>query len=106
VQTENAAFNNQFMVFTEDPQKAFYVLTPHFMEFIMSFKQFTGNKIHLCFNGFMAYVAVSTGRASFAPYQEEHDIAELRRRMQREVDFIKRVIDGFLQNERLFGTKL
>jgi hypothetical protein len=102
VQMESAAFNKQFMVFTEDPQKAFYVLTPHFMEFIMSLKQSTESKIHLCFTGFMAHVAVSTGRASFAPYQEEHDITQLRRRMQREVDFIKRIIDGFFQNERLF----
>jgi hypothetical protein len=103
VQMESAAFNKQFMVFTEDPQKAFYVLTPHFMEFIMSLKQSTESKIHLCFTGYTAHVAVSTGRASFAPYQEEHDIANLRRRMQREIDFIRRVIDGFLQNERLFG---
>jgi hypothetical protein len=104
VKMENMAFNKQFMVFTEDPQKAFYVLTPHFMEFIMSLKQLTDSKLHLCFAGFHAYIVACTGRNSFYPYDKDgYGLNLLRNKMQREVDFIKRVIDGFLQNERLFG---
>ncbi|MDR0290987.1 MAG: DUF3137 domain-containing protein [Treponema sp.] len=104
VKMENEAFNKQFTVFTEDPQKAFYVLTPHFMEFIMSLNQLTDIKLHLCFAGFHAYIIANTGRNSFYPYDKDgYGLNLLRNKMQREVDFIKRVIDGFLQNERLFG---
>jgi hypothetical protein len=104
VEMENAAFNKQFMVFSEDPQKAFYVLTPHFMEFIMSLKQLPNCKLHLCFAGFHAHIMAYTGRNSFYPYDKDgYGLNLLRNKMQREVDFIRRVIDGFLQNERLFG---
>jgi hypothetical protein len=103
VQMENMAFNKQFRVFTENFQMAFYVLTPHFMEFIMSLNQFTDGKIHLCFTGFYAYVAIFTDNSSFYPNHDEYMLNTLRKKMQREVDFIKRVIDELLQNERLFG---
>ena len=105
VQMESEAFNKEFAVFTENAHKAFYVLTPHFMEFIMSLKQFTESRIHLCFTKNIASIAINTRRDSFEPYQCEQDIAALRVRIQNEVDFIKRIVDGFLRNEQLFDPK-
>ena len=34
--TDNALFNRNFQIFTDDKQAMFYVLTPHFMEYILT----------------------------------------------------------------------
>jgi len=105
VMMEDAAFNQQFHVVTEDAQKAFYILTPQFMAFIMSLKWFVHNKIHICFSGFSAHIAIQSKQDYFVSNQDTDDILAVRKKMQREADFIKRILDGFLQNERLFGPR-
>jgi len=105
VQMENLAFSKQFTVLTEDPHTAFYVLTPHFMEFLMSSRPLSKGRKHLCFTDANAHVAIATGNDSFEPCQNVTDIPALRRRIQDEIDFIKSVIDELLLNERLFNPE-
>jgi len=105
VQMENVAFSRQFTVLTEDPLIAFYVLTPHFMEFIMSSRSLAKGKKHLCFADTNAHVAINTRSDSFEPCKNVTDIPVLRGRIQDEIDFIKSVIDELLLNERLFDPK-
>jgi len=101
VQMEDIAFSKKFNVLTEDPHTAFYVLTPHFMEFIVSARQVAQGAKHLCFAGNRAHIALSTGRDSFEPCANVADLRALRRRIQEEIDDIKSIIDEFLLNEGL-----
>ncbi len=66
IETENVAFNDQFLIVCEDQHDAFYVLTPHMMEYItkmdqrgmgVSYMRFTRDgKVH---------IAIHTGKDLF-----------------------------------------
>lgn len=66
IETENAAFNEKFLIVCEDQHDAFYVLTPHMMEYILemdargmgvSYLRFTRDgKVH---------IAIHTGKDLF-----------------------------------------
>jgi hypothetical protein len=105
VQTESAAFNNQFVIFAEDAQTAFMVLTPHFMEFIMSAREVADGKKHICFTGSRIHIAVSSDRFAFEPCKNVKDLPSFREKIQGDAAYIKAVIDEFLLNERLFDAK-
>jgi len=105
VQTENVRFNEKFLILTDDAHTAFYVLTPHFMEFIMSAKEVADGQKHLCFTGGHVHIAINSGRDSFEPCRDIKNVPALRARIQSEVDYIKAVIDEFLLNERLFSPR-
>ncbi len=65
VETENAAFNAQFSVYTQDEHNAFYVLTPQVMERIMAFAEAAGESVFLVFEGSCLYVGVQQFRRPF-----------------------------------------
>jgi len=106
VHMENIEFDNQFNVFTEDPHTAFYVLTPSFMEIILSARERAFGKKHMCFTGNRAHVAVDT-KFDFFAYRrgDENNLAALEARLQGEIDYIKDIIDELLLNERLFNPQ-
>lgn len=105
VQTENAEFNKRFQILTEDPHSAFYILTPHFMEFILSADDAANTRTYLCFFENRVHIACYTGKNSFELRKNDGaNIDQLRARMKMELSYITSIADELLKNEYLFGS--
>ncbi|MCD7854492.1 MAG: DUF3137 domain-containing protein [Clostridiales bacterium] len=65
VETESEAFNKKYVIRTADPHTAFYVLTPHMMEYILSMDEKAGGQTHMRFCGSKLHLAVNSGRDAF-----------------------------------------
>ncbi|MCL2298889.1 MAG: DUF3137 domain-containing protein [Firmicutes bacterium] len=104
VETENAAFNAQFRIETVDPHTAFYVLTPHFIEYIMAADAAARARTCLCFTGGRVHIALDNGRDSFelGRAADLKDIAALRARVRREIKYLTGILDVLMQNKYLF----
>jgi len=104
IKTENEAFNKRFQILTEDPHSAFYILTPHFIEFIMSADDAANTRTYLCFFENRVHIACDTGKDSFELQKNDGaDLDRIRARMRRELSFITSIADELLKNEYLFG---
>ncbi len=67
VTLENAAFAEQFDVYTTDEVEARYILTPAMMERILAVAAMGGKRVHVAFANHRAYLGVHYGRALFEP---------------------------------------
>lgn len=104
VKTENEAFNKRFQILTEDAHSAFYILTPHFMEFILSADDAANTHTYLCFIEDRVHIACDTGKDSFELQKNDGaNLEQIRMRMRSELRYITRVADELLKNEYLFG---
>lgn len=65
IQTENSLFNENFAVFAESEQNAFYILTPQAMEQITAFKEAMDGKVYLSFAEKSLYVTCSSFLSPF-----------------------------------------
>ena len=102
IKTENAAFNQKFMVKAFDIQTAFYVLTPPVIEYIMEVDKMVGGYKHFCFERNYMHVVLDTGYESFLIRNEATDIPALRARIQNEVRSLAGFMDMLFLNDRLF----
>jgi hypothetical protein len=102
VQTENEEFNKKFNIKTDDESTAFNILTPRFMEFILTAEEIIKGKKHLCFKGSQVFIVIETGKDSLEPGREAKDVMQLRARIQDEMAYIKSIIDELLLNKHLF----
>jgi len=105
VETENAAFNQQFEILTSDPHTASSVLTPYFIEYILAADRQANGRVFLCFSGNTVHIAVHNGRDSFETKgggSAIKDLSALRQRMQSEIGYITCILDEILQNKHLF----
>ncbi|MEW9124291.1 MAG: DUF3137 domain-containing protein [Thermotaleaceae bacterium] len=105
VETENHAFNEQFQILTNDVHYTFYVLTPHFMERILSVDKKSGGQTLLCFRGEWVHIAVHSGKDFFEIKKgsEIKDIQALRLRIQNEITYFTDILDELFHNEQLFS---
>ncbi len=104
VTTENEAFNKRFQILTEDPHSAFYILTPHFMEFITHADNAANAETDLCFIENRVHIACHTGKDSFELQKNDGaNLDAVRARMKSELRYITSIADELLQNEYLFG---
>lgn len=67
VTLEDAAFAEQFSVYTTDEVEARYILTPAMMERIVALAARAGKPVHVAFANNRAYLGVNYGRALFEP---------------------------------------
>ena len=105
IKTENEAFNKRFQILTEDPHSAFYILTPHFIEFIMSADDAANTETDICFIENRVHIACHTGRDSFELQKNDGaNLEQIRARMKRELKYITSITDELLRNEYLFGS--
>lgn len=65
LETENIEFNEKFQILTKDPQSGFLLLTPNFMEYILSTDKNANGQIYLCFQGDKVHIAIKNNRNSF-----------------------------------------
>lgn len=104
VKTENEAFNKRFQILTEDEHSAFYILTPHFIEFIMRADDAANARTYLSFIENRVHIACYTGKDSFELHKNDGaNIDAVRARMKSELMYITSIADELLQNEYLFG---
>ena len=103
VETENLAFNEQFQILASDAHSAFLILTPHFMEHILSADKTAGGRTMLCFSGDRVHIAIHNGRDSFEIKKgsEIKDTAALKLRIQGEIKYLTGILDELFQNEKL-----
>ena len=107
VQTENTAFNTKYQILTDDPHTMFYILTPHFMEYIISADAAANGQTNFCFAGDRVRVALQNTRDFFeiGNVKSVSDIEGLRTKFRSEMQCIVGILDELLKNEFLFGTE-
>jgi hypothetical protein len=107
IETENIEFNKTFQILTRDPHTAFYILTPHFMEYIKNAKRRSDSQMFMKFDRRHVHIALHSGRDLFEPFGKKlfamENIANLRMQMTWDVNYITGIIDELLYNENLFG---
>lgn len=97
VPIEQKPFGDIFTVLTEMPAIVPQVLTPDFMEFLITIRHSAPNtELHLFLDGNQAHMGLSTDTDLFEPCSDIQNIPALRQRVQGEIDYIKRVLDGFV----------
>lgn len=103
VETENEAFNRMFDVRAENPQTAFLVLTPQFMERLMTVNgQVSTN---FCFAGDRLYMAVKSEEDRFevnTDIDTETDLEQLRERLRQDMRATTSLLDELRKNDYLF----
>ena len=106
VETENQAFNDKYKILTSDPHTVFYILTPHFMEYIVRMDNEARARTYMCFMGNKVHVALYNNRDLFEANDRKvlggMNVAQLREQVKLEVKYITAVIDELLLNNYLF----
>jgi len=107
-ETENMEFNQKFHITAGDPHTAFYLLTPHFMEYILQADKRADARTCMSFGGREVHIALHNGRNLFEPcgkkLYDKRNIELLRNQMRWDVKYITGIIDELLLNETLFKT--
>lgn len=111
--TDSDEFNKNYQIFTDDPQAIFYILTPHFMEYILSADKAADSRTLFCFVGDRAIVAMENERDLFDlddmkkdDMKKAMDFDWIHSKFQSDLQFITSVFDEMLRNEYLFGTEV
>ena len=104
IETENEAFNKKYGIYCPSAHDAFYVLTPHMMEHIMTMDERAGGNIYLRFlKEGRVHVAVNSGRNHFELNRlEDTDLDALRHKFRNEVQYVVDLIDALLKEETLY----
>jgi len=102
VKTENAAFNQKFVIKAFDMLTAFYVLTPTVIECIMEVDRMVSGYKHFSFERNHMHVVLGTGYVSFQVLNDANNIPALRERIQNEIRSLAVFMDMLFLNDRLF----
>ncbi len=102
VTMDNEQFSKRFCVRADDPQEAYYILTPHMMEYILTMADKSGGAVYLSFlrEGKM-HVAVQTGRDFFEFGKSNANVEELRQKFLGELRWFTDVIDTLRAEDTL-----
>ena len=103
VKMENEQFNKQFFVNAQDPQEAYYILTPHMMEYILSMSEKIGGTVYMSFlRGGKLHVAVQTGHDFFELGSGNVDIESLQNKFLEELHWYTSIIDELQLTDTLY----
>jgi hypothetical protein len=84
----------------------FYVLTPHFMEYIIAADETANARTYFCFAGEKVHIAVDSRRDTFEVRGADSKDPEMaRERIKKEMAYITGILDELLQNHYLFGEE-
>jgi hypothetical protein len=104
VETENLAFNEQFEILTGDAHGAFRIITPHFMELILSADSNARSRTMLCFAGDRIHIALERSKFPFEFNSNAYkDAAELKSLAIKDIKYLTDILDELFQNTYLFG---
>ena len=103
VTMENKAFAKRFCVKAEIPQEAYYILTPHVMEYITRMADRSGGTVYMSFlrDGRM-HVAVKTRRDLFELGRSGADVEGLRRKFCDELKWFTDIVDTLRVEDTLY----
>ena len=103
VEMENAAFNDRFLVTSASAQEAYYLLTPHMMEYILSAAGQSGGEVYMAFlRGGRLHIAVKTGRDFFELGKSSADVERLRQKFLGELHWFTGIIDALRLETTLY----
>ena len=102
VTMDNEQFSKRFCVRADDPQEAYYILTPHMMEYILTMADKSGGTVYLSFlrEGKM-HVAVQTGRDFFEFGKSNANVEELRQKFLGELRWFTDIVDTLRAEDTL-----
>jgi len=100
---DNEQFSKRFCVSASNPQEAFYILTPHMMEYITAMADKSGGAVYMSFlrNGKM-HVAVQTGRDFFELGKTNTDAETLRRKFLGELRWFTDIVDTLRVEDTIY----
>jgi hypothetical protein len=103
VETENIAFNEKFQILG-DGHSAFLILTPHFMDYVLSTDSKANGRTMLCFWGDRVHIGVHNGKDLFEVKRKKElkNIPALKERIQGELKYLTDILDELFQNDNLF----
>ena len=103
VTMDNEAFDNRFCVRADNPQEAFYILTPHMMEYITAMANKSGAAIFMSFlRGGTMHIAVQTWRDFFELGKKKADAGKLRQKYLDELRWYTNMIDTLRVEDTLY----
>lgn len=108
-ETENVAFNSKYAINTDDPHYMFYVLTPHFMEYITAADEAAKARTFFYFAGDTAHIAIDNRHDAFevpANKEARNNPAIARERIKSEMKYITDILDVLLLNKNLFDGNI
>ncbi|MCL1828535.1 MAG: DUF3137 domain-containing protein [Oscillospiraceae bacterium] len=107
--TDNDLFNKNFQIFTDDPHTMYYILTPHFMEYILAADEAADSRSEFCFTGDRVRIALTNKRNLFdlsgSEIKKSTDFDWVSDKFKSDLRFITDIFDALLKNEYLFGTE-
>ena len=103
VSMDNEQFDTRFCVRANNPQEAFYILTPHMMEYITAMADKSGGLVYMSFlrNGKM-HVAVQTGRDFFELGKTNTDAETLRQKFLGELRWFTDIVDTLRVEDTIY----
>lgn len=103
VEMENPAFNDRFLVTAADAQEAYYLLTPHMMEYILTAAGKAGGEVYMAFlRGGRLHIAVKTGRDFFELGKSQANADGLRQKFLGELRWFTDIIDALRLENSLY----
>ena len=95
VKMENDAFNKKFCVRTENPEEAFYVLTPHMMEYLMELDEHAHGDTYIHFQkDGTVQLAINTGKDFFEPNLKFSSVEQYNEHFRQQLRYITGLIDA------------
>jgi len=103
IKTENEAFNKQFNIRSTNQEEAFYILTPHMMEYIIQMDEKANAKTNLSFlkNGKL-HIALNCGRDAFEIKGFSSDVEKIKAQFEKEIRQITDMIDELRLTDSIF----
>ena len=103
VSMDNEQFDTRFCVRADNPQEAFYILTPHMMEYITAMADKSGGLVYMSFlhSGKM-HVAVQTGRDFFELGKTNTDAETLRQKFLGELRWFTDIVDTLRVEDTIY----
>ena len=103
VEMENETFNNRFLVTANDAQEAYYILTPHMMEYILTMANKSGGEVYMSFQrDGKLHVAVKTGRDFFELGKSNANVEGLHQKFLGELRWFTDMIDTLRVEDTLY----
>lgn len=105
VETENDTFNKKFVIRSDNAHDAYYVLTPHMMEFIIRMDERANGDTYMRFaRGGKVHIAVNSGRDAFqlGSVKDWSDVEQMRAQFTGEIRYMTDIIDELRLSDSLF----
>ena len=103
VTMDNGQFSKRFCVRADDPQEAYYILTPHMTEYITRMADKSGGTVYMSFlrDGKM-HVAVKTGHDFFELGRSNANVEELHKIFLGELRWFTAIIDTLRVEDTIY----